>query len=447
MILPTYKSLEEKKKHFSHYRKINTVEELEKEKEKLEEDQTALLAFSTELVFRGVKEAKYKLYTSAQRDWITNEWEKPGISFVDFIDRQLYNLKKDKVLMRYFESIDIAVNDLLLLSFLQHYGAPAPLLDFTYNMLISLFFATTGTEPNKQNFDDIENYLSVYAISVDKRLSIDIICNNALRDYQEKNLLNRMLYIFGMDPLKNMLAWKPNNEEKDDQGFVCRNPREKRVMEAKLAVFKKLIEDMEEKEAHKIVIASIKRSCLEMKEMVSAMKTEVKPVIEQLTDDLKNIAKDWTDPRGQTISESEFQQIKNGFYPSWMKSTDSRGLNIIYNTNLFLPNPLYSELSDDIAKLSWSNPNIIAQEGCFILNSHESRPLNERANPIGMKMTCLDIHKSLAPYIREEYLKSKGITKESLFPDFNAIANDAYEAFKRNPTAKISPTDLPASQS
>jgi|GEM_PF-1308725 FRG domain len=442
MILPTYKSLEEKKEHFSHYRKINTVEELEKEMRKLEEDQTSLLAFSTELVFRGVKEAKYKLYTSAQRDWITNEWEKLGISFVDFIDRQLYNLKKDKVLMRYFESIDIAVNDLLLLSFLQHYGAPAPLLDFTYNILISLFFAATGTEPNKQGFDDIENYLSVYAISVDKRLSIDIIYNNALRDYQEKNLLNRMLYILGMDPLKNMLAWKPNNEEKDDQGFVRRNLREKRVIEAKLAVFKKLIKDMEEKEAREILIDSIKRLSLEMKETASSIEKEVKPVIGQLIDDLM-IVRGRIDPLGQTISESELQQIKNGVYhPLPNTSTDSRGRNLIYDINLFLPNPLYSELPDALAKLSWSNPNIIAQEGCFILNSHESSPLNERADLPGMRMTCLDIHKSLAPYIREEYLKSKGITKESIYPDFNAIANEAYEAFQRDPLGKSLQPDL-----
>lgn len=36
-------------------------------------------------------------------------------------------------------------------------------------------------------------------------------------------------------------------------------------------------------------------------------------------------------------------------------------------------------------------------------------------------MTCLDIHKSLAPYIRERYLKPEGITKETIYPDFNAI--------------------------
>ena len=63
-------------------------------------------------------------------------------------------------------------------------------------------------------------------------------------------------------------------------------------------------------------------------------------------------------------------------------------------------------------------------------------------------MKCFDIHKSLAPYIRH-YIKK---TDKEIFPqkepnpDFNAIAKEAYEAFKRNPTAQISLADLPDSK-
>ena len=110
---------------------------------------------------------------------------------------------------------------------------------------------------------------------------------------------------------------------------------------------------------------------------------------------------------------------------------------------IFISNPLWV-LMPTKTVASWSNPNIIAQEGCFFLNMDGIKPLEERKEI--RKMTCLDIHKSLAPYIREKYLKPKGITKESLFPDFNAIAKEAYEAFKRNPTAKISPANLPDSK-
>lgn len=96
--------------------------------------------------------------------------------------------------------------------------------------------------------------------------------------------------------------------------------------------------------------------------------------------------------------------------------------------------------------LSWSNPNIIAQKGCFLLNTHEKQPLEkkfleEKEGKLlkNAALSCLDIHKSLAPYIREEYLKSEGITKESIYPDFNAIANEAYEAFKRCPKERNIP--------
>ena len=112
---------------------------------------------------------------------------------------------------------------------------------------------------------------------------------------------------------------------------------------------------------------------------------------------------------------------------------------------LFIPNPQRAEKIDDIIgiDLHWSNPNIIAQEGCFVMNPRKDTPLEDL---IEKSIHCLNIHKSLAPYIREHYLKPKGITKESIYPDFNAIANDAYEAFKRNPTAKISFADLPDSK-
>ena len=37
------------------------------------------------LLYRGIHEARYKIYTSAQREWITNEYSKQGITFTQFI--------------------------------------------------------------------------------------------------------------------------------------------------------------------------------------------------------------------------------------------------------------------------------------------------------------------------------------------------------------------------
>ena len=112
---------------------------------------------------------------------------------------------------------------------------------------------------------------------------------------------------------------------------------------------------------------------------------------------------------------------------------------------LFIPNPQRAEKIDDIIgiDLHWSNPNIIAQEGCFVMNPRKDTPLEDI---IEESIHCLNIHKSLAPYIREHYLKPKGITKETIYPDFNAIANEAYEAFQRDPLGKSLQPDLPDSK-
>ena len=378
MILPTYKSIEEKKEFYAKqrengnkefsYHQIDTIEDL---KERLDE-----LTRSEILVFRGVKESKYKLYTSAQREWITNEWSmqlgKSG--FADFIDQILFHLKKNGLLAEYFESLDnpydilkskvkqlieglqeigiskrlkaclkqkntpkeaysisieilidniydhfiinskySTMQDLRMLSFLQHYGAPTPLIDFTYEENAALLFAIDGISCHRHGGEDIDNYFSLYACQYNGITSIEDILN----------------------------LFKNRKRESEKSSFMSRS-----------------------------------------------------------------LLEEWT--------------------------------------LIFISNPCWL-LMPASTVASWSNPNIIAQKGCFFLNPDGIEPLEAKREM--RKMTCLDIHKSLAPYIREEYLKSKGITKESLFPDFNAIANDAYEAFKRNPTAKLFPTDLPASQS
>lgn len=76
--------------------------------------------------------------------------------------------------------------------------------------------------------------------------------------------------------------------------------------------------------------------------------------------------------------------------------------------------------------LYWSNLNITAQEGCFLLYNQEDIPLEEY---LGNSMVwCLDIHKSLADYVRTNYLS--GITQETLFPNITQMAQQAYTNFK-----------------
>ncbi len=82
-------------------------------------------------MFRGVNEAKYKMYNSAQRAWIENDLILNDIPYHNLINRRIIDAKSSNG--NYFKKIGIVQdNDLAILSFLQHYEPPTPLLDFTY---------------------------------------------------------------------------------------------------------------------------------------------------------------------------------------------------------------------------------------------------------------------------------------------------------------------------
>lgn len=89
-----------------------------------------------------------------------------------------------------------------------------------------------------------------------------------------------------------------------------------------------------------------------------------------------------------------------------MEKTDGSqdGLHVI--PLMYIPNPLdaISVVTPDNQRLYWSNPNIVAQKGCFIMNTSEKDVLEDvvAKNRNMQKMMCIDIHKSLAEYIKKK---------------------------------------------
>ena len=261
-----YLNSDSKSKHF-YYHKIETKGDFDKYFKETKYD--------CNFLFRGVNEAKYKLFTSAQRKWITEEISLRGITFVDFIDDLLSNIKNNHTLSEYFKSKNIPTNDILYLSFLQHYGAPTPLLDFTSDKNIAFYFALKGLNTKTSGESGIENYFSIYALQLTNDIpSIDRLFQNAIKD--------------GTEMIKS------HHKEYPDQ---------------------------------KINSDILKR-------------------IDLLTP--------WKKKEGPA----------DGLYAMHLA---------------FIPNPSNSVkvLSTAGQPLLWSNLNIIAQKGCFIMNSNEAQPLEE----------------------------------------------------------------------
>jgi hypothetical protein len=142
-------------------------------------------------IFRGVTEAKYKLFNSAQRYWNGEELDRLGRSYQDFIQTEIDRAKafQNNLLIKFYNAFGHTAYDLSILSFLQHYKAPTPLLDFTYNFDCALFFGTDGLTHYPTS--DIGNYFSVYAIDTRSRDFISFISHLDSSINQIDDILNR----------------------------------------------------------------------------------------------------------------------------------------------------------------------------------------------------------------------------------------------------------------
>ena len=124
-------------------------------------------------IFRGVGDAKFKTYSSAQRLWVINnmnEWaKKEYLEFIqDFIDKAGKLPLLDKV-FKYYKLVP-RQRDFPIMSILQHYGAPTPLIDWTYNIDVSLYFATEYCTP-VTSANEIDQYFSINFINRDNQYS------------------------------------------------------------------------------------------------------------------------------------------------------------------------------------------------------------------------------------------------------------------------------------
>ena len=222
---------------------------------------------------------------------------------------------------------------MLYISLLQHFGAPSPLLDFTHNLNIALYFALDGLKVASSN-NDIDNYFSLY-------------------------ILDRNIY-------GNQLA---------DIVTMLRDDLEKG------------------------------------KEMLDEFK--------QQNPDLP-------------VDDSILKHVDE--YTTWIMD-DGTNEGLCKIDCGFLDNPLNSKtfsMYETYEIFYWSNVNLIAQEGCFVFYTKENTPLEQYFgvdNEFLPQLKCVNIHKSLAEYIKNKYLKS--ISRLDIYPDINLMCKEAYNTFKK----------------
>ncbi len=304
-ILAEYKTLTEKEQFYNCI-KIETEQEFD---EYFNQIQTNSKGYA----FRSVNEAKFKLYSSAQRQWIWNDLFKKQTSFSDYILNIINQIRQNTGIVSFFKKNNIPMNDFVILSLLQHYCQPSPLIDFTYNPLTTLFFAFDGMRfPNNGTIDD---YVSIYRICYEQP------CFCSIQDVNTNGALN-------------------------------------------------LDEELQKLD---IPISSIDTSSV-----------------------ITSIA---------NLSYTDYSNL--GYI---LIHGDKMGI-----TNISIPS-LGFTCTYDI-----TNPNLKNQEGLFILNTSENKPLGEllreKHRNISPLIDCFDIRKDLEPYIQKKYLIPQNIDRNLIYPN------------------------------
>lgn len=121
---------------------------------------------TTDVLYRGQREAKWRLYSKLQRLWIAENLFSSEESYHKLIENIVINGKSDfgaqiKQILN-AHHIDTE-NTISVLGYLQHHSCPTPLLDWTYKFQNALYFGLDGLVPNPDT-NEMGDYFSVYFI-------------------------------------------------------------------------------------------------------------------------------------------------------------------------------------------------------------------------------------------------------------------------------------------
>ena len=149
-----YTTLEDKGKYLQTV-KIMTSEELWSFVERCKKNDR--------FVFRGVNEAQYMGFSSAQ---VRTGASLNQQSYIEIISDAIRKVRASELLMDYIRRNSQDESDFQILALLQHYGCGTPIIDYSTNIDSALFFATDRQGGKIQNYpiedQSIDAFISIY---------------------------------------------------------------------------------------------------------------------------------------------------------------------------------------------------------------------------------------------------------------------------------------------
>ena len=128
------------------------------------------------------------------------------IGYTNYITSLLSNCREweEGIIVKYLTNNGIEASDLILLTIMQHYGAPTPLLDFSSNINVALYFAAQIDSPKS-----LDDYMSVYSLNVNQNAERLIKLSEhpqlISKSYQELAKLEQLILIDRSDILSSNL--------------------------------------------------------------------------------------------------------------------------------------------------------------------------------------------------------------------------------------------------
>lgn len=125
-------------------------------------------------IWRGLSNAEYMIYSSLQREWQKSSLPSTKEKQYEYISKSIHHIAtwNNRFFNRYFRNMGLKKGPtiLSLLSILRHYEVPSPLIDFTRDINVGLFFAATDYKKQSTQ-NEVNDYFSLIEIPVEHFLN------------------------------------------------------------------------------------------------------------------------------------------------------------------------------------------------------------------------------------------------------------------------------------